>query len=514
MDKVQSIFSNREIALGLWVILVAVVLGLSKAGKDFFRTSMPIIFCKKFVGFYIVFISFFILIVRILFLVGYWDWSLLKDTVFWALFVEIPLFIKTIEKAKNQRFFKKLLKENVELVTVVSFIMNIWSFSLFVEITLVPLAVIIGFFYYISSSDEKYKNIKRFFDFLLFAFTIYAGIYVINNIVQNSTVFFNLNTLRLYALPLVLLIFNLPVIYGLALYNEYEQVFVRLKGNEFEQRKMKWRILKYGNINLSKLTSIMNRNIQILVTSLTDEDMSENIKKLENYLESRVGDNYMNRARYYKLWSFIGIIVSIIGLMVCTTDVGIKDIVTFNFIFDIENAKKILTQIFIVGVVISIAAFIASIGFNKKKYEEISQIKRIAMHSFLYSLKYQNEVFQDFVPLQDPIDLFYLYIRPSYELKMGCDIVISSYDNLLTRWELECIQQLQLYAGVFLKDLHPNTTELISMSQEEFLRYYNQRIIDAPQNEKINTYTCDVQKNIDRYIEQVKLAIDEFKNCI
>lgn len=185
-----------------------------------------------------------------------------------------------------------------------------------------------------------------------------------------------------------------------------------------------------------------------------------------------------------------------------------------DFVFDIENVKKIFTQISIVGLVISIAAFFTSIGFNKKKYEEISQIKRIAIHGFLFSLKRQNEVIQESIPLQNPLELFYLYIQPAYELKMECDKVISAYDNLVTRWELECIQQLQLYAGVFLRDLHPTTTELISMSQQEFARYYNQRVVDAPQNENINTYTYDVQKNIGRYIEQVKLAIDEFKNCM
>lgn len=316
MSELQKILSNREIALGLWVIIVGVILVLSKAGKNFLKSIIPIIFCKKFIVFYIIFISAFIFIVRVLFFLGYWDMSLLKDTIFWMLFVEMPLFVKTIEKAKDQRFFKSLLKENVELAVIISFVMNFWSFSLFIEFVLVPLAVIIGSLYYISSKDEKFRSAKRLFDFLIFAFVIYAGIYVINNIIQNSTEFFTLNTLRLFALPLALLVFNLPVIYGLALYNVYEQVFIRLKGNKIEQRKMKWRILRYGNINLTKVTILMNRSIQILITSLTDKDMAENISKLENYLESRVGENYMKRARYYQLWSFIGICVSLVGLAV------------------------------------------------------------------------------------------------------------------------------------------------------------------------------------------------------
>ena len=66
--------------------------------------------------------------------------------------------------------------------------------------------------------------------------------------------FFNLSTLQEFLLPLLLLLLNLPVIYGLALYNTYEQVFIRVKGEKDEIIKMKWSIIKFSGVYLSKIT--------------------------------------------------------------------------------------------------------------------------------------------------------------------------------------------------------------------------------------------------------------------
>ena len=52
MNTIQGIFNNREIAIGLWVIVAVILLLFTKAARQFLKTALPILFCKKFVVFY------------------------------------------------------------------------------------------------------------------------------------------------------------------------------------------------------------------------------------------------------------------------------------------------------------------------------------------------------------------------------------------------------------------------------------------------------------------------------
>lgn len=57
MNTIQGIFNNREIAIGLWVIVALGLFLCTKAARAFLKTALPILFCKKFVVFYIVFLA-------------------------------------------------------------------------------------------------------------------------------------------------------------------------------------------------------------------------------------------------------------------------------------------------------------------------------------------------------------------------------------------------------------------------------------------------------------------------
>lgn len=106
MNELQEIFNNREIAVGTWIILTAIISIFTKPVRQFLKSVLPILFCRKFIVFYIVFLLHFCLVTHFLYTVGLWSMALLKDTIFWVLFVELPLFVKTIEKAKNSHFLQ------------------------------------------------------------------------------------------------------------------------------------------------------------------------------------------------------------------------------------------------------------------------------------------------------------------------------------------------------------------------------------------------------------------------
>lgn len=110
LSKVQQVFSNREIAYILWILAIIIGGSLTKTGRQFYKGILPIIFCRKFILFYSVFSCFLLGVIKILHYIGFWNISLLKDTIFWVIFVEVPVFIKALKNAKDQYFFRELIR--------------------------------------------------------------------------------------------------------------------------------------------------------------------------------------------------------------------------------------------------------------------------------------------------------------------------------------------------------------------------------------------------------------------
>ena len=426
MGVIQEFFNNREIAIGIWVIIGLAVILPTKPARQFIKTAIPILFCKKFVIFYIVFLSFLGLVLFALNWVGLWDLTLLKDTVFWVLFVELPLFAKAIEKADGGRFFSKLIRENVAIVVAIEFFVGFWTFSLITEIILIPLTVLISVLQVLAGQDKKHRSVKRFFDGLLVLWGIILLINAIYSLIRAPNQFLSFDTLKSLLLPLVLLVFNLPVVYGLALYNTYEQIFIRIKGSKSEQKKMKWQVIRFSGINLSKVSAIRKSLPNTIVCCRTSNDLQINLKKLARRLDLQIGENYMKRSRYYVLACIAGLILSFIGLIGANSDVSLKDLVTLNFVFDIPRIKEILTNIFSTMIVFSATLFFFAIGFAKKQREDVSQIKKYALYELLLSVKMQHSQLVDYPPIDEPADLFCAYVHNVYEVRAACDKVLAA----------------------------------------------------------------------------------------
>lgn len=359
MTALQEIFNNREIAIGIWVIIALAVVLISKSLRQpllqFLKTAIPILFCRKFVVFYCVFIAFFLFAVDILKWATFWDSSMLKDTIFWVVFVELPLFAKAIEKAKGNRFFSDLIADNLKFIVLFEFFVGFWTFDLWIELVAIPVTVFVSFLCALASREKKHKPAKTFFDILLVIWGFIVLTHAVSSTVQDPKAFFNWDTLKSLMLPVLLLVLNLPVVYGLALYSGYEQLFIRIKNGAKDKWKMKFQIVGFAGISLPRVSAI-RRNIQkTFLVSLNADDMRKSLNKLEDHLAMQIGDNYMKRAKFY-----VGVCVtaaagSLIGLVLANSEVSIKDIITLNFVLDIPRIKEILTYIFSVSLVFSLA---------------------------------------------------------------------------------------------------------------------------------------------------------------
>ncbi len=443
---------------------------------------------------------------------GFWELALLKDTAFWVLFVELPLFTKAIEKADSGRFFSKLIRENVTIAVAIEFFVGFWTFSLITEIILIPLTVLISVLYVLAGQDKKHRSVKRFFDGLLVLWGMILLINAIYSLIHAPNQFFSFDTLKSLLLPLVLLVFNLPVVYGLALYNTYEQIFIRIKGSKSEQKKMKWQVICFSGINLSKASAIRKSLPNTIVCCRTSKDLQISLDKLARRLDLQIGENYMKRSRYYVLVCITGLILSLIGLIGANSDVSLKDLVTLNFVFDIPRIKEILTYAFSTMIVFSAILLFFAIGLAKKQREDISQIKKYALYELLLSVKIQHSQLMDYPTVDEPTDLFCAYVLNVYEVRIACDKVLAAYENLLTTWELETVKNLQLSALVLSNDFGITEENVRKYTATQFCNFYNDKVRTAPQNEKINTFTHTIKVDIEKYSKHIEQFGEDFKH--
>ncbi|RGD74493.1 hypothetical protein [Anaerofustis stercorihominis] len=430
MGILKETFNNREIAVGIWLIIIFFIFIFYKPLRENLMNILKILFYKKFIIFYVIFLIFLLFIIWILKYFHFWNISMLKDTIFWVMFVELPIFAKAIEKGNSKYFFFNLLKENFKFIIIIEFLLQYWTFGLIAEILIVPLIFLFGILYYYTAQNKQDKKVKMLLDYIIIFYSIIIIINIIVNIIFNPMEILNIKTLNEFLLPLILFIFNLPIVYGLSLYNIYEQVLIKLKGENSEKQKMKISILSFSGIYLSKISAIHNNLDQIIFNSTNNYELKSNLSKLEQQLDLKIGDNYIKRTNFY-------IILSTISLLICSVTIFLC-----GFKSSIESVKEIIKYISSTGLILSIIFLIYSIGLRNKKYEDIYKVKKYSLQEFLLLLEQQYNNLDDYIPLDSPQILFIQYISKAYDLNSVCERVIKLYENLLNTWELEVIKKL------------------------------------------------------------------------
>lgn len=256
-----GIFSTREIALIIWscIFLIAAVFLLKpKAVLDlliiFFNYKIQIPLWLMF-G-YIVVITF------VLYITGIWNTDLLKDTIIWSVTSAAILFFN-MNKANDTAYFIPIILENLKAVILLEFITNFYTFSFLIEMFLIPVLTLIGVLQIAAEHSSKtnaehlkvagcLKNLFSVTGLLVFIYVGYKTIVHYNHLLT-------IQNIKSLLLPIVYTFLLLPFLYLLALYINYEILFVRMPyliDDKKKMMKMKWNILLIANINLNKLHKI------------------------------------------------------------------------------------------------------------------------------------------------------------------------------------------------------------------------------------------------------------------
>jgi hypothetical protein len=256
MNQFLAIFNTRELALIFWL---SVVIVLSIVPTKMRRQTFSLIkafFAPKI--FSVVVICWIYLAAIIFFAskLGWWNISMVKDSIIWTLAV-IILLAKVVTK-DSKRSLIEILKDTVQPIVLVEFITNVETLPLLLEIVLLPLLIFLYTGALIGKQKPEFETVVKLFNFLLVASGLFLLFYSVRYVVTNFNVIDKHQEGLNFFLPLWLTIAFMPCLYMIGLYSKYENVFVRIntrvahRGNGIAQYFKRQLILKSG-LSMKKL---------------------------------------------------------------------------------------------------------------------------------------------------------------------------------------------------------------------------------------------------------------------
>src|ERR1700752_2536020 len=228
MTALYKIFSSRELAIIFYLALAITFLLLNKGLRPQLLNLLKSLFGKT-IGFVLLIQAIYIcLVIYFLFPISLWNTALLKDTIFWYFASAVVLFFQ-INKVKETTFFKNLLKENLKWAIIVEFILNFYTFNIWIELIILPVMTLLSLMIAYSEQKQEYTLTNKILKYMVSIIGLTFLIIATYKTFKNYSDILTIQNLFSFLLPPLLTILLIPFIYILALYMGYENLFIRAR---------------------------------------------------------------------------------------------------------------------------------------------------------------------------------------------------------------------------------------------------------------------------------------------
>jgi hypothetical protein len=232
--------NNREWATLFWIVVVLVVVLLRPGGRGALGQFAKALFIRPLILLTGLLIAWIALVVVIGRAAGLWDLDLTKDTLIWAVTVGLPLLFKSAQDATKAGYYRRQVKQTVEMSAFMGFYLNLVSAPLLAEIVLQPILVFVALAPTLTRTKKELARYQRFYDRLAavvgLIFFAAVGAWLIGDIHTLDPRELSLS----FLLPIWLTIGVLPIIYVFSILFSYQSALLRLRWHS-EDRRSKWK---------------------------------------------------------------------------------------------------------------------------------------------------------------------------------------------------------------------------------------------------------------------------------
>ncbi|OAT77004.1 hypothetical protein A9B99_06740 [Mangrovibacter phragmitis] len=255
----MDILNNREIAIALWILAASVyifsspkMVELKNATKD----VLAALFVRKIMTIIFLMVAYMAIVIYWLSEWKLWNFDQIKNTLFWCVSVGFISLLNIEKIKKDHSFFRHSVLDNLKLLATLQFVVSVYTFSLWIEILLVPVLVLLGVMLSIAKTDRKYHQVQYLLEYCLALFGVILIIYTLYMLMTDFGEFGKEKTAYDFLTPPLLTLVYLPFIFFMLVYSTYERVFVMLRfsiKNRFHRCVAKFFALIFFNVRLSLL---------------------------------------------------------------------------------------------------------------------------------------------------------------------------------------------------------------------------------------------------------------------
>ena len=281
----SGVFNAREIATFLWVSLFLSVAVFKREIRLSILSVLVCLFSRRILFLICLFLLYNVGIIYLLQQLGFWNRTMLKDTIIWCLFSGFIICVNIISN-KDKHFFKKTLFDTLKLVALLEYLANTYTFTLLIELIICPILASIIIIDTYAKFKEEYKSIKSCTSTLLSLIGIFVLLYIFKNIVLDYKNLANPDNIKNVLLVPILTISIIPFAYLLLIYSTYELMFIRLNfGNSLskeDKNYAKKKIRRFCLLSLGKLNLIQTYYARHIMKLSSKDDIDEMISSCKS----------------------------------------------------------------------------------------------------------------------------------------------------------------------------------------------------------------------------------------
>lgn len=261
----MDMLTTREVAVLFWLLVVLLVGFRSSNVRWSFANLLRSFFRWKIITTVAAMLLYICGVVMVLWRVNLWAPALLKDTLFWFISGLGYIMRFVTRRGNDDKIIREMIRASIKSIVVLEFLLNTYTFSLLVELLLVPFVILLYLIKVTAEVEAQREN--RYVLTAKFINNVQAvvGCIIIASVIvravsdmENLT---SLPVLRQIFLPALLTFMFIPFIYGTVLWSRLELLFVTTLGqNPYLTKGLKYhtilRIVCYCRLRISRVNLI------------------------------------------------------------------------------------------------------------------------------------------------------------------------------------------------------------------------------------------------------------------
>ncbi len=276
IDIYSKTFNGREQAVIILSITFLIYSLFIPGMRKSYKNLIEILFSSLFLKIIISILLYIAFITYLLKIIGFWNITMLKDTIIWGIFAGFMLFMKVINVKNKRLYFKELIKDSLKLLVVYEFLINLYTFNVWIELVLMPCTILVVLVQTYVKDKAEYIQVEKVVNRILIMIGLIVIYKTVHQVMINWNILLTLQTLKNYYLPIILTMLYLPFLYSWALITLYDIIVIRINMGAEKSSELKTyaktSIIKFCGLDFERL-DIMGHNAYKFMKIENKEDV-------------------------------------------------------------------------------------------------------------------------------------------------------------------------------------------------------------------------------------------------